>query len=383
MQVLFSFVGGTGHAQPMVPVAQALRAAGHSVSFTGEARYLTPLRALGFQTLVAEGSPEAKPFRRLPLVPPNQDEEDRVLRELFATAIPRRRMPGYQRQYAALRPDLVVRDEIDFAAAVLTEKLDIPHAVVLVLAAGSFLRPSVAAEPLNALRAEHGLPPDDNLTTLARGQVLSPFPPGFRDPRHPLPPAAYSFRAAYSGGHAAYDLPGWWPRLLGGTPVVHVTLGTVALESGDLFERLLSGLAQLPVEVVAAVGRDFDPAELGPQPAHVHVERWVPQALLLPHTDVVVSHGGSGTVTAALAHGLPQIVAAMGADQLLNAARIEALHLGLSLHVETATAVEVRDTTAAVLADGQTRAAAQALQREYAALPGLETIVALLEALAG
>jgi hypothetical protein len=37
-------------------------------------------------------------------------------------------------------------------------------------------------------------------------------------------------------------------------------------------------------------------------------EQWVPQSLLLPHTDLGVSHGGSGTVIAALAHGLPQVV---------------------------------------------------------------------------
>jgi len=78
------------------------------------------------------------------------------------------------------------------------------------------------------------------------------------------------------------------------------------------FPRLLTGLSQLPVEVVVTVGRDIDPEELGLQPEHVHVEQWVPQSLLLPHTDLVVSHGGSGTVIAALAHGLLQVVIAMG-----------------------------------------------------------------------
>lgn len=112
-------------------------------------------------------------------------------------------------------------------------------------------------------------------------------------------------------------------------------------ESGDLFPRLLTGLGQLPVEVVVTVGRDIDPAEFGLQPEHVHVEQWVPQFLLLPHTDLVVSHGGSGTVIAALAHGLPQVVI--------------------------------------VLTDDGAQSAAQRMQREISALPGPGSALTLLE----
>jgi MGT family glycosyltransferase len=161
---------------------------------------------------------------------------------------------------------------------------------------------------------------------------------------------------------------------------VHVTLGTVfATESGDLFPRLLTGLGQLPVEVVVTVGRDINPAELGLQPEHVHVEQWVPQSLLLPHTDLVVSHGGSGTVIAALAHGLPQVVIAMGADQMHNADRVQALGLGRALHPVTTTAAEIRDTAAALLTDDRAQSAAQRMQREVSALPGLDSALTLLE----
>lgn len=50
------------------------------------------------------------------------------------------------------------------------------------------------AEPLNALRAEYGLPPDTDLALLSRYLVLTPFPPSFRDPAFPLPPTAHSLR---------------------------------------------------------------------------------------------------------------------------------------------------------------------------------------------
>jgi MGT family glycosyltransferase len=163
-----------------------------------------------------------------------------------------------------------------------------------------------------------------------------------------------------------------------------VTLGTVfPLESGDLLARLLAGLAALPVDVVATTGRDVDPAELGPQPPNVRLARWLPQADVLPTVDLVVHHGGSGTLAAAAAHGIPQVVIAMGADQLLNARRVTDLGIGRALHPVTVTPAEAADTVAAVLADPGAAAAAARLAGEYAALPDPAGAVPPLETLAG
>jgi len=372
----------------MVPLAHVLRDAGHTVAFVGHPRYLPALEARGFLSFEVDGQLatgrrhlEGVPLERGPLREPNQLDEDRVLRKHCATEVPRRRVARYLELYDSWAPDLVIRDEVDFAAAVLTEELDIPHAVVLVLAAGSFIRPEVVAGPLDDLRAQRGLAPDPDLAALQQGLVLSPFPPSFGDPAWPLPATAHSFKAFLRNSGAERDsLPAWWGRLES-RPVVHVTLGTVfATESGDLFARLLTGLSQLPVEVVVTVGRDINPAQFGPQPEHVHVEQWIPQHLLLPHTDVVVSHGGSGTVIAALTHGLPQVVIAMGADQMHNADRVQALGLGHALHPVTTTAAEIRDTVAALLTDDGAQSAAQHMQREITSLPGLDSALKLLEA---
>lgn len=380
MRVLFSFAGGIGHSEPMVPIADALRTAGHTVAFAGNAASLPTLAAKGFHTVVAAGTPGDPRPARTPLLEPDQRHEEQVIRSHYADAVPRARAARYREIYHSWRPDLVVRDEADLGSALLTERLGLPHAVVLVLAAGGFIRPEVVADPLDALRAELGLAPDPTLAALWRGLVLSPFAPSLRDPAFPLPPATHWFRPP-EPARTAGPLPAWWDRL-GDRPVVYVTLGTVfPLESGDLFARLLAGLAALPVEVVATVGPDVDPVELGPQPAHVHVERWLPQALLLPRARLVVSHGGSGTVAAAAAHGVPQVVLAMGADQLLNAARVTALSLGRALHPVTVTPAQLSDAAAAVLADPSVRAAADRLRAEYATLPAPADAVPLLEAL--
>ena len=52
------------------------------------------------------------------------------------------------------QPGLMVCDEIDFGSAVIAERLGLPLATVLVIAAGSFVRPALVSEPLNRLRAE-------------------------------------------------------------------------------------------------------------------------------------------------------------------------------------------------------------------------------------
>jgi MGT family glycosyltransferase len=220
------------------------------------------------------------------------------------------------------------------------------------------------------------LPPDPDLTMPSANLVVSPFPPSFRDPAWPLPANAISIRP---GPGADDDAP---PRHRppSGPPVVYLTLGTVFnAESGDLFERALAGLRALPIEVVATVGRDLDPERFGAQPGRVRIERFIPQADLLPGCDLVVSHGGSGTISGALAHGLPQVVMPMGADQALNAAHCDRLGVGVTLDAEKATPGTIADAVAHVLASRSYRVAAERIRDEVAALPGPEAVVPLIE----
>ncbi len=163
-----------------------------------------------------------------------------------------------------------------------------------------------------------------------------------------------------------------------------VTLGTVfAQESGDLFGRLLAAVQDLPVEVLITVGRALDPAELGPPPGNVRVERFVPLPQVLRRCVAVVTHGGSGTVVAAVSAGVPCVLLPMGADQPLNADRCVALGVGRALDAVTATSDEIREALHAVLHEPAYRHAAARLRAEVAALPGPEHAAELLERLAG
>ena len=379
MRILFSFAGGNGHFEPLIPIARAAADAGHTVAVAGQHSLVPAIEAAGFTAFPTWPPPSGSPPQRLPLQPVDMAREDRDLRDGFADRAARFRAADILALCALWQPDVLVCDEIDFGALLAAEKLGLPYASVLVIAAGSFVRSEVVGEPLHRLRAEHGLPPDPDLTMLSRYLVLSPFPPSYRDPAYALPVTAHAIRPLTAPPASAPP----WLAAMATRPTVYFTLGTIFnSECGDLFGRVLAGLRDLPVNVIATTGRDIDPAEFGPQPPHVHVERFIPQAALLPHVDLCVSHGGSGSVIGALAHGLPMVLLPMGADQPLNAARCQALGVARSLDVMTVTPDDVRAAVAAGRHHPRYRRAAERLRDEIAALPGPAHALALLERLA-
>ena len=77
--------------------------------------------------------------------------------------------------------------------------------------------------------------------------------------------------------------------------------------------------ARLNVDVLVAIGPEGDPTALGNLPDNVHLERFVAQSKVLPLVDLIVHHGGTGTLLGALEAGLPQLIIPQGADQFYNA----------------------------------------------------------------
>ena len=363
MRALFTFAGGSGHLEPLVPIARTVTEAGHTVAFSGRPAVAGRVRELGFEMFVTGPPGPEAPAMRTPLLEVDLEREAQVLRDGFAGRIARERVTGVRKVCDDWRPDLLVCGELDFGAMVAAERAGLPFATVLITATEMFVRPQVVAEPLDALRAEHGLPPESPGEPL----VLSPFPHRLR----PLAPHALSFRTAPVRRPAS------------DAKTVYLTLGTIFnLESGDLFERVLEGLRALPVDVVATVGRNLDPDELGPQPANIRIERYLPQSEVLPRCRAVVSHGGSGSLLAALAHGLPSVLLPMGADQPQNAARCEQLGVARALDAVRAAPQDVRDAVTDVLTDPSYRLAAEHIADEIAALPGPEHALSLIEWLA-
>jgi MGT family glycosyltransferase len=161
-----------------------------------------------------------------------------------------------------------------------------------------------------------------------------------------------------------------------------VTLGTTFnTGSGDLFERLLAGLSDVHADVLVTVGQHIDPADFGVQPDHVRMERFVPQEQVLRDSDLVISHGGSGSLMGALAHGLPSVLLPLGADQPHNAQRAVELGIARVLDAATASPEEIGQAANALLADDAAADRARQVAAEIDGLPGVEATVPLLERL--
>lgn len=387
MRILFTFEGGSGHYNPLVPVARAAESAGHTVAFACAPERLAMVRSAGFQAFAAGidvgGTPATEAMEDHYMATPDiAEREAYLLREGFAGWYARHKAADIVALCETWRPDLLVRDEIDFGSAVAAERQGLPHASVLVIAAGSFVRPELVAEPLNALRLEHGLPPDPDLTMLSRYLVLAPFPPSYRDPAFPLPKTAYALRPLLPEPTSDDHAPPWAADLTD-APTVYFSLGTAFASSlRDVFARVIAGLRDLPINLIVTVGRRLDPASFGVMPANVHIERYIPQALILPRCDLVITHGGSGSVMGALSHGAPLGLIPLNADQPLNAERCVALGVGRVIGGEDITSEAARDAVTEMLASPAYRRNAARLRDEIASLPGPARALELLELLA-
>lgn len=129
----------------------------------------------------------------------------------------------------------------------------------------------------------------------------------------PLFPAA--------GGDAGWEPPA------GDGPLVVASMGTAGQGEAPVLQRVMDAMAGLPVRGFVTVPTYVDGAALS-VPPNVTVSAYVRHAAVLPHADVVVTHAGLGTVTAALAWGVPMVCMPEDREQPNNAAAVCRLGAG-------------------------------------------------------
>jgi UDP:flavonoid glycosyltransferase YjiC (YdhE family) len=371
----------------MLALAQALSRAGHEVAFATAADFCRHIERTGFAAFPA-GLSLARQIEEARARYPEQDRlramerfEEFVPRMLAGVAAPARAadlVPVVHRW----RPDLLVHDETEFAGPVVAAAAGIPWADQSV----GILRPltmaRLAGRTLAPLAREHGVDVGP-FGGLFRYLYLDVAPPSLQSAEIDQVPVAHAVQnAAIEPGTEGDALPEWVGDLPADRPVVYVSLGTVFnARARDVFAAVLAGLRAEPVSAVLTVGHDNDPADFGPQPEHVHVERFIPQSLLLPHCDAVVNQGGTA-ILPILAHGLPLLLLPQGANQFHNAEACVAAGVARRLLPGEVTPDAVRHEVRAMLDNPALREAARRIQAELAAMPGPEHGVALLEQLA-
>ena len=100
------------------------------------------------------------------------------------------------------------------------------------------------------------------------------------------------------------------------------------------YPAVIDAVTGLDARVLMTVGRDFDMSQLPDLPGNVHVEAWIDKADILGEADLIVCHGGAGTVYSALAAGVPLIISPIIGDQTANAAAVTRASAGLEIATE-------------------------------------------------
>jgi UDP:flavonoid glycosyltransferase YjiC (YdhE family) len=314
-------LGGAGHLQPLLPVLAVAQRRGDEVRVVGPPALRTMVERAGHVFEVGGEPPEDEvaPIReQLPVAPP---AEAAVLgnRELFGRLATAAMLPRMYEICDAWRPDRIVRDPAEFASAVVGGELGIPTAQVAIsLATVEMGSIALAAPALDAYR-------EGMAAELQASPYLTRFPSS-------LDPSAFATTMRFrSPAEVAGDaLPDWWSGL--DAPLVYVTFGTVLgymTIAADVFRAAVEAVAALDARVLLTVGHRFDRAALRDLPEHVHVENWVDQSRVLREADVVVCHGGSGTVLGALGASVPLVVVPLFADQFENARRVASVGAGV------------------------------------------------------
>lgn len=369
----------------MVPFAKACRDAGHEVRVSAPASFAEAVAATGLDHVpFADVPPEVlRPiFGRLPEL--SRVEANRtVIAEIFGRLDARIALPGLTEIMASWRPAVVVREFCEFGSLVAAAKAGIPHVEVAigVAATAAFALP-ILESPLAELDAIAGLPEGTASTALVSGPILSCIPAELDGEGEAGGVRVRRFRDASLTPGQGSPPPPWGDQ---DHPLVYVTFGSVAAglpPFAGLYQAVLDALASEPLRVLMTTGSTLA-GSLSPLPANARVEQWWPQSSVMPHTDVVVGHGGFGTTMTALAGGVPQVVIPLFAfDQFVNAERVAVIGAGVCLDGGPDAVSALAPALAGVLGNPVYQEGAQRIAAAMAELPDLASSVSFLEELA-
>jgi zeaxanthin glucosyltransferase len=366
-----------GHVNPMSGVAAALVRRGHEVAWAGSEFHLRPL--LGPDVTVYPTGTR--------LYRPQADRGLAAVKSLwdrFIVPFSKFSLPGVEKAVQAYRPDVIATDQAAPTGALVAHRHGLPWASVgcasMDMADPFRALPKVDAwiqGRLAALWDAAGLPADERFDVRFSPYLViylcTPALAGQRDW-----PAHYALVGPALADRPSPDFP--WEWLDPARRLVLVTMGTLAEDlAHDFYGRAVEALRPLGARLQGIM---VAPPEAVPDPPeHIMVAPRVPLLALMPRLDAVVSHAGMNTVSEALAHGVPLVVAPIRHDQPINAAQVAAAGAGVRVRFGRVTPAQLRGAITAVLDDPAYRAGAGRVRDSFAAAGGAPEAAARLERL--
>ena len=133
-------------------------------------------------------------------------------------------------------------------------------------------------------------------------------------------------------------------------PLVLVAPSTSQDRECELVRAALEGLAEEPVRVLATTNRQ-EPSEPIEVPPNAVLTEWISYTEAMAVADLVICHGGHGTVARSLQMGVPVLVCPAVGDMSENGARVAWSGSGLSLPRRLVSSRGIRVTTRRILGD--------------------------------
>jgi UDP:flavonoid glycosyltransferase YjiC (YdhE family) len=180
-------------------------------------------------------------------------------------------------------------------------------------------------------------------------------------------------------GPLFFELPGEEIEIPEGDgPLVLIAPSTSQDPECELLRVALDALAEEPVRVLATTNR-HRPERAIEVPGNAQLVDWLLYSQAMPAADVVVCHGGHGTVARALAAGKPLLVCPSVGDMGENAARVAWSGTGLSVPRRLLSRRAVRLATRRLLAEPQFRGRALGVAEWSEAHHGAASAAGLVE----
>ena len=381
MRIFLGAFGDPGHAFPMLALGEALVARGHDVALQTWRRWEDAAVAAGM-TFAPAPEYQVFPTRERPLKP-------------YEAAV--RAAAQTRPVVRSFSPDVAVSDVLTPAPALAAELEGVPVATLVPhvhpdLAPGfppyaiGARRPRTAlgrrawqltdrlvAQGLergrreyNECRARLGLGPLPWVHTgMSRALTLVATLPQLEYPRDWPAWVRVVGPLIWEPPGARVDPPA------GGGPVVLVAPSTAQDPSQRLLRAALEGLAGEPVRIIAT-SNAREPSPPVAVPDNAVLVPWLSYSQTMPLCDLVVAHGGHGTLVRALACGCPVVLSPAGGDMAENAARVDWAGLGVRLPRRFCTPGGVRLAVRRALARPSLRERARGVAAWIAANPGGE-----------
>ncbi|MET7395844.1 activator-dependent family glycosyltransferase [Dactylosporangium sp. NPDC005572] len=416
MRILFAVNPEKTIFQYLVPLAWALRTAGHDVRVASQPAFAGVITQAGLTAVplgadrnpwrVTAHQPEVRARMRVGILEPYDafDHPEKAtwdyLSNGLAGALNSWHKPqnfpivGELVEFArAWRPDLVVWEPMTFAGPIAAKACGAAHARLLF---GIDVFGGVR-QTFRALAAEQ--PADQRTDPLMEwfegyGRrygftatedmfvghfTVDQFPASLQDE---APGLRYE-RMQYVPYGGVAVVPEWL-RTPPERPRVALTMGLSATEIYNGYtismREVVAALADLDIHLVATVA-DSEREHLGTIPANTTVVPYVPWHALAPTCSAVVHHAGAATLATTARHPVPQLSVHYHFDQPILARKLADHGAGLEIPTAEATGEKVRAAVLRLLSEESFRRRAADLRDEILALPTPNELVPRLERL--